>query len=121
MRILIAGIFSLTAASSLADTSNSETKQPNCQQFAVQQVAEFKQDYYGALTTRETDIVLQTAKRSCLALYNELQSEQKEVPAERAAYQEKPVVTQKTHWWEQREEEGKAIPNIKKAQKQGGK
>lgn len=103
----------LAPALSLAGTNNAG--ESHCQEFATQQLKEIKQDYYGALTRDETDLVLQVAERSCLAMYGTLEEERETIRSEAAAN------VDKTQWWEKREAEGLAIPNIKKAQRTGGK
>ncbi|MEH6357368.1 MAG: hypothetical protein V7745_00155 [Pseudomonadales bacterium] len=109
MRTLKACALSLALipALSLAQSNNI-----NCKEFAAEQLKEVKQEYYGALTRDEMALTLNVAERSCKALFDTVEEE-------RAAIQTyQPSRGEKVHWWE---EEGKAKPNIKKAQQSGGK
>ena len=92
------------------------TETTNCKEFALQQLKEVKQDYYGALTRDEVDLTLHVAKRSCEALFKTVEEERKELQS-----QAKNFYREKQHWWEQREAEGKAVPAIRKATTTGGK
>ena len=104
-----------TCALSLAlipTLSFAQTEKINCKEFAAEQLKEIKQEYYGALTRDEAILARDVAERSCRALFDTVEEERAAIKT----YQ--PSRSEKTHWWE---EEGKAKPNIKKAQQSGGK
>jgi len=92
-----------------------QTRNTHCQDFAAQQLQEMKQEHYTELTRDETDLALQVAERSCLALYADLVEEKETIRAEAAAKYNK------IPWWEKREAEGRSVPGIKKSQQSGGK
>ena len=87
----------------------------NCKEFAAQQLKEVKQEYYGALTRDEAILARDVAERSCRALFDTVEEERAAIQA----YQ--PTRAEKVHWWKEIENEGGAVPNIKKAHQKGGK
>jgi hypothetical protein len=109
MRYWKACALSLTLIPTLAFA---QTDKIDCKVFAAEQLKEIKQEYYGALTRDEAILARDVAERSCRALFDTVDEERATIQA----YQ--PTRGEKTHWWE---EEGKVKPNIKKAQKSGGK
>lgn len=111
MRRLALCALSLALTPTLTYAEINITGKSQCKEFAIQQLKEIKQDYYGALTRDEKTLVLEVAESSCLALYDDVEEE-------RAAIQLQPTIGEKVHWWEK---EGKVKPNIKKAQQSGGK
>jgi len=115
MRKLALCALSLALTPMLSFAETNKAGENHCKQFAVQQLKEIKQDYYGALSRDETELVLQVAERSCLAMHNSLEQEKETIRTEAAANAEK------IHWWDKREAEGSAIPGIKKAHQKGGK
>jgi len=115
MRTLQACALSLALLPATSFAEIDQTGKAYCKDFAIQQLKEIKQEYYAALTRDETDLALQVAERSCLALYGDLEEEKETIRSEAAAN------SNKTPWWEKREAEGRSVPNIKKAQRTGGK
>ena len=84
----------------------------SCKNFAAKQLKEVKKEYYGALTSNEIALTLNVAERSCNALFDTVEEERTAIQTD------KPSKGDKEHWWEK---EGRATPNIKKAQQSGGK
>ena len=114
MRTLKACALSLALIPMLSSAEINKAGKADCKAFAKEQLQEIKQDYYGALSRDEVTLALKVAERSCLAMYDTVEEE-------RAAFKAQPAQGEKVHWWEEVGENEKAIPNIKKAQKTGGK
>ena len=93
MRRLALCALSLALAPALSFAGTNNAGESHCKEFATQQLKEIKQDYYGALTRDETDLVLQVAERSCLAMYDTLEDEKEIIRTEAA------VSHDKKHWW----------------------
>ena len=105
---------SLALIPMLSSAEINKAGKAHCKEFASEQLKEVKQDYYGALTRDEVTLTLEVAERSCLALYDDVEEQ-------RASYKAEPNKDKKVHWWDEHGEDGRAKPNIKKAQQQGGK
>jgi|TARA_B110000495_G_C22781984_1_gene457364 hypothetical protein len=116
MQLLKACTLSLVLLPTLLLTEANAAGKTNCKQFAAEQLQEIKQDYYGALSRDEAALALEAAERSCLALHGNTTETLPTLTAQPPQNSEK-----KRHWWENISENDKAIPLLKKRQKQGGK
>jgi len=88
----------------------------NCKEFAVKQLQEIKQEYYGALTRNEAILARDVAERSCRALFDTVEEERAAIQTYQPSKNK-----EKVHWWEENRGESGGKLTIKKAQQKGGK
>jgi len=93
-----------------------QTDSIDCKEFAVKQLKEIKQEYYGALTRDETILARDVAERSCRALFDTVEEEREAIQTYQPSKNK-----EKVHWWEEHESEGGGTLTIKKAHQKGGK